>query len=83
MPSQSLPRPCIVPVLIGLCTWQLLVTAAETVKAPLINEFVFNHTGTDDAEYVGILGAPSPTMATTPCCRWKVTVPEPVASLRC
>jgi hypothetical protein len=33
-------------------------SGAASASVPIINEFVFNHNGTDDAEYVEIIGTP-------------------------
>ncbi len=34
-------------------------TAATAATDPLLNEFVFNHTGTDTSEFVEVFGDPS------------------------
>jgi hypothetical protein len=47
----------LVSCLLATCPLAGLVTAAHAQLLPVINEFVFNHTGTDDHEFIEIFGA--------------------------
>lgn len=56
---QGLFRAIAVALILGLVIVLIPATTVAQSMDPVLNEFVFNHTGTDSHEYVEVFGAPS------------------------